>query len=74
MTEEKETVLDPDGLEIAAGTLRDAGLFGKELYVTLVGPGMILILDGRDFVVDEAFLEKFLSLRKPDVPEYEQSL
>ena len=74
MTEEKETAVETDGLEIAAGTLHDAGLFGKELYVTLVGSGMILILDGQDFVVDEAFLEKFLSLRKRDAPEYAQSL
>lgn len=74
MTEEKETVLETDGLEIAAGTLRDAGLLDKDLYLTVVGPGMILILDGQDFVADEAFLEKFLSLRKQDAPQFDQSL
>lgn len=35
---------------------------------------MILILDGQDFVADEAFLEKFLSLRKQDAPQFDQSL
>lgn len=74
MREQKETMAEAEGFKIAAETLRDAGLDDNNLYLTVVGPGMILILGGQDFVADEAFLEKFLSLRKQDAPQFDQSL